>query len=118
MARKLGLDTVISPKKVIANVLVQYARALANSIGSSNIETLYKLMDGKAEALEFNVRQASKVTDIPLKDLHLKSNILIAGIIRGRKTIVPGGMDMIQVGDKVIVMTSGYRLSDLSDIIE
>ena len=118
MAHKLGLDTVISPKKVIANVLVQYARALENSLGSSNIETLYKLMDGKAEALEFNVRQTSKVTDIPLKDLHLKSNILIAGIIRGRKTIVPGGMDMIQVGDKVIVMTSGYRLSDLSDIAE
>lgn len=118
MAHKLGLDTVISPKKVIANVLVQYARALENSLGSSNIETLYKLMDGKAEALEFNVRHTSKVTDIPLKDLHLKSNILIAGIIRGRKTIVPGGMDMIQVGDKVIVMTSGYRLSDLSDIAE
>lgn len=118
MARKLGLDTVISPKKVIANVLVQYARALENSLGSSNIETLYKLMDGKAEALEFNVRQASKVTDTPLKDLNLRSNILIAGIIRGRKTIVPGGMDMIQVGDKVIVLTSGYRLSDLSDIIE
>ena len=118
MARKLGLDTVVSPKKVIANVLVQYARALENSKGSSNIETLYKLMDGKAEALEFNVFQSSKVTDIPLKDLHLRHGVLIAGIIRGRKTIVPGGMDTIQVGDTVIVLTNSHRLSDLTDITE
>lgn len=118
MASKLGLDTIISPKKIIANVLVQYARALENSLGSSNIETLYRLMDGKVEALEFNVRQASKVTDVPLKDLSLKHNILIAGIIRGRKTIVPGGMDMIKAGDRVIVLTSEHRLSDLTDIAE
>lgn len=116
MASKLGLDTIISPKKVIANVLVQYARALENSLGSSNIETLYKLMDGKIEALEFNVKQTSKVTDIPLKDLSLKPNTLIAGIIRGRKTVVPGGLDMIKVGDRVIVLTSEHRLSDLADI--
>jgi len=118
MATKLGIDTVISPKKIVSDVLIQYARALENSLGSSNIETLYKLMDGKVEALEFNVRQQSKVTDIPLKDLPLKPGTLIAGIIRGRKTIVPGGLDEIQKGDRVIVLSGGDRLSDLTDIVK
>ncbi len=118
MATKLGIDTLISPKKIVSDVLVQYARALKNSLGSSNIETLYKLMDGKVEALEFNVRQQSKVTDIPLKDLPLKPGTLIAGIIRGRKTIVPGGLDEIQKGDRVIVLSGGDRLSDLTDIVK
>jgi len=75
-------------------------------------------MDGKVEALEFNVRQQSKVTDIPLKDLPLKPGTLIAGIIRGRKTIVPGGLDEIQKGDRVIVLSGGDRLSDLTDIVK
>ena len=118
MATKLGIDTLISPKKIVSDVLIQYARALENSIGSSNIESLYKLMDGKVEALEFNVRQQSKVTDIPLKDLPLKPGTLIAGIIRGRKTIEPGGLDEIQKGDRVIVLSGGDRLSDLTDIVK
>lgn len=116
MAEKLGLDCIVSPKKIVADILVQYARALQNSLGS-NIETLYKLMDDKAEVLEFNVRSDSRLLHIPLKDLQCKPNTLIAGIIRERKTIIPGGDDVIQPGDKVIVLATDHRLKDLSDIL-
>ena len=116
IAENLGLDMIVSPKKTVANILVQYARALENSKGS-NVETLYKLVDGKAEALEFNVREDARLVRIPLKDLRFKSNILIAGIIRGRQTIVPGGSDEILPGDKVIVLAADHRLNDLSDVI-
>ena len=117
MAEKLGLDSFISPSRIISDVLVQYARALENSRGSQ-VETLYKLMDGRAEALEFRVKQAAEgLTEIPLRALKLKPNILIAGIIRGRRTIVPGGEDVIRLGDRVIILAGGHRLSDLSDIL-
>ena len=116
MAVRLGLDCIVSPQKIIADVLVQYARALQNSLGS-NVETLYKLMDGKAEALEFNVRSDFRQINVPLKELKFKSNILIAGIIRYRKTIIPAGDDVILPGDRVIVIAANQRLSDLSDIL-
>ena len=83
----------------------------------SNVETLYKLMDGKAEALEFNVKADSKLLGIPLKDLNFKPNILIGGIMRGRKTIIPSGDDVIMAEDRVIVIAADQRLQDLSDII-
>jgi trk system potassium uptake protein TrkA len=117
MAEKLGLDCIVSPKKIISDILVRYARALQNSLGS-NVETLYNLMDGRAEALEFNVRSDSRLTHIPLKELRLKPNVLIAGIIRDRKTIIPAGEDMILPGDKVVVLAAGQRLQDLSDILK
>ncbi len=117
MATKLGLDTVISPQKTVSNVISRYARALENSVGS-NVETLYKIMDGSAEALEFNVGHGFKGTDIPLKELPLKEGILIAGIIRGRKTIIPSGNDVILEGDRVVVVASGKKLADLGDIIK
>lgn len=117
MAEKLGLDCLISPKKIISDVMVRYARALQNSLGS-NVETLYKLMGDKAEALEFNVKADPKLTGIPLKELCFKSNILIAGIIRDRKTVIPVGEDMILPGDRVIVLSAGQRLNDLSDILK
>lgn len=117
IAEKMGLDTIISAKRTTSNIIVQYARALENSLGS-NVETLYKVMDGKAEALEFIVRADSKIINSPLKSLKCKQNVLIAGIMRGRKTIIPSGDDMILSGDRVIILAANQRLNDLDDIIE
>ena len=116
LAEKIGLDCTISPKNIISDILVRYARALENSLGS-NVETLYQIMDAKAEALEFNIVADSAVTEIPLKDMKLKPNTLIAGIMRGRKIIIPSGDDMILPEDKVVIITSGYKLNDISDIL-
>ena len=116
MAEKLGLDSIASPKKTVSNVICRYARALENSMGS-NVETLYKIMGGGAEALEFNVGYDFKAADVQLKDVSLKQGVLIAGIIRARKTIIPSGSDVILPGDRVIIVASGKKFSDLSDII-
>lgn len=115
LAEHWGLDTVVSPRKTISNTIVRYARALENSQGSS-VETLYKLMDDKVEALEFIAKPDLEILDIQFKDLKLKSNILIAGIVRDRKVIIPTGADMITAGDKVIVLAANHRINDLSDI--
>ena len=117
MAEKLGLECIVSPKKIISDVLSRYARALKNSLGSK-VETLYKLMDGKAEALEFKVQPDFEGSNIPLATLSIKPNILITGIIRGRKAIIPSGGDVILPGDNVIVLAAGKQLQDLSDILD
>lgn len=117
MAEKLGIETIISPKNATTDIIVRYARALENTVGSS-VETMYKLMDGKAEALEFNVHSDCEIVETPLKNIQFKENILVAGIIREKKTvIIPDGDDVIKEGDKVVVLTSGHRINDLSDII-
>ena len=116
MAEQMGLESVISPKDVVVNVVLRYARALQSSMGSS-IENLYQLMDGKAEALEFIVREAADFTDVPLKELRLKKNILIAGLLRDRKAIIPAGDDVILPGDHVVVIAGQHRLNSLSEIL-
>lgn len=116
LAQKIGIDSIVSPKEITSNILVQYARALENSSGST-VETLYKIFDGKAEALEFIVAGESPLTGIPLKNIKLKPNLLIGGIMRGRKTIIPSGVDMILPDDRVVVISSNNRLNDLSDIL-
>lgn len=117
ISEKVGVDCIVSPKRIISDVIVRYARALQNTEGS-NVEHLYKLMDGKAEALEFNVSRDSPVTGIPLKSLNIKRGILIAGILRDRHPIIPTGEDMIFPGDRVVVMSSHRFLNDLSEIVE
>ncbi len=117
MASDLGIESIVSPKASTSDILVRYARAIKNSMGS-NVETLYKILDGKAEALEFNVSNMSELQNIPLKDLKFKKNILIAGIRRGNEIIIPGGNDFVLPGDKVIVVAAGHLLNDLTDVLE
>lgn len=117
IAERMGLETIVSPKKMIADVLVQYARALQNSVGSK-VETLYKLMDSNVEALEFTANTDFKGLEIPLKDLKMKKNILIAGLVRDRMTIIPTGADYILPQDKVIVISAAGKLNDLADIMK
>ena len=113
---KLGLDCIVSPRRISADVITQYARALQNSLGSK-IETLYSLMNGSAEALEFLVAPDFRQQNIPIKDLKIKRDILLAGIIRGNKKLIPGGNDVILPDDRVIVIAANQKLYDLSDIM-
>ncbi len=117
LAQNLGLDTIISPKKIISDVVLRYVRALSNSF-SSNVETLYHLMDDKAEAIEFRVSAEFRHLNIPIKSLPLKEDVVIAGIIRERKPIIPSGNDVILANDRVIVIGARQRFKELSDILK
>ena len=115
ISENLGLETTFSPKNIVADILVRYARAIGNSIGSK-VETLYSLFGGNAEALEFNVEQDFEFAGVPIKKLETKPGILVAGITRGDEALIPGGDDCILSGDKVIVVAKGERLCNLSDM--
>lgn len=117
VVESLDIDSVIYPKYLTADYILQYVRARQNSIGS-NVETLYQLFDGRAEALEFSINEKSEVTDVPLMQLNLKPNLLICAINRKGKILTPRGQNMIKVGDTVIVVTTNRGLNDIRDILK
>ena len=112
----LNLGSVIYPKMLTADIILQYVRAMQNSMGS-NIETLYKIVADKAEALEFRVRGDSPVLGIPLEKLRTRNNLLVACINRNGRIIMPRGKDTLEAGDTVIIVTTRTGLNDLKDIL-
>ena len=113
----LDIDSIIYPKNLAAEHIVRYTRAMQNSLGS-NVETLYKVMDGAAEALEFVIREESHVTNRTLRELSLKDNLLVCYISRFGKLKMARGQDMLKVGDSVIVVTTHKGLNDITDILK
>jgi trk system potassium uptake protein TrkA len=111
-----GLDSIVSPKELVAQQLARYARALGNSAGSS-VETLYRVSDGKVEILEFGVEEDAACIRIPLRDLKLRDNVLVAALIRGNKSIRPDGDTRILPGDHAVIVTA-HRLRTLDDMLE
>lgn len=114
---ELDIDSVIYPKHITSDYIIRYVRAMQNSIGS-NVETLHRILDNRAEALEFVVRESSEVTDVPLYKLPTKDNLLIGCITRNGINMIPRGNDSIQLGDSVIVVTTIKGLNDIRDIIK
>lgn len=112
----LDLGSVVYPKYITSETITAYVRAKQNTIGS-NVETLYNLFDGQAEALEFHVEKDAPVVGVPLMNLKKKDNLLIACIGRKGKIIFPRGQDAIQAGDTVIVVTTHSGFKDISDIL-
>ena len=112
----VGLNSVVSPKEIVSQQLARYVRAMSNSLGGS-METLYRLADGKVEALEFKVSADSACVNIPLKDLKLRPNILICALIRGSKSIIPDGNSRILPGDHAVIVTAAGKLQNMDAIV-
>lgn len=115
--QSIGMDSAFSSKNIAADRIVGYIRAIGNS-GESSVQTLYKLVDGKVEALEFFITSDFGKTGIPLKDLKTQNNTLIASIIRNGRVIFPRGDDTIQTGDSVIIVSKSKQFRSINEIFK
>ncbi len=115
--QSLNLDSVVNPKETTAESILLYVRAMSNTTGS-NVQTLYRLKDDSVEAIEFIVHKESELIGIQLKDMKLKDGVLIAGIMRNDKLIIPGGTDSFEADDSVVIATINKGFLKLEDILE
>ena len=117
LVRDTRISSIISPKDIVANQITRYVRALANSEGSF-VESLYKMMGGQVEALEFTAGpECRELLDKPMKDLPLKQGVLVGAIARDREIVIPDGNTCIREGDHVVVVTKTTGTDDLMDIL-
>ena len=113
----IGVDSDFSSKAIAANRIVGYVRALKNS-GESSVQTLYKLVGNQIEALEFKITSDFKGIGVPLKDLELSKDTLIAAIIRNHQVLFPSGNDTIELEDSVIVVSKSQQFRSINEIFE
>ena len=114
----LGLDTIVSPKSLTADQILHYVRAMNESSGSDTVESLLRFVDERLEAAEFIINNNAKYVGVPLKDLKMKKGFLVASIVRGKRIIIPGGNDMLQLGDTVVIVTDKHPLLKLESVFE
>ena len=118
IVEEIDIGTIVHTRSIVAEIVNANVRALQNSRGRSQVETLVNILDGKAEALEFIIREESEVTDVPLLDLNLKDDLIVACIRRRNNIMYPRGKNMIKVGDRVVVVTTHQGLNDITDILK
>lgn len=110
-----GAHSIITPKNITADMIILYARAM-KSAQDMEMQTLYRIVNNQAEAMEFIVGKNSELTEKPLSGLNIKKNTLIGAIARGNSVFIPDGSSRIEIGDTVIVVTT-ERIRTLADIL-
>ena len=93
------------------------AEHIALNSNGTKIERLYRLVGGKAEAIEFIARKGDSYIGIPLKDLNLKKGALVSIIVHQGKIIVPFGNDHIEENDHVVIISVESGISDLNEVL-
>ncbi len=111
-----GESRIISPKKLCADAIIRYVRAMQNTDGSS-VLTLHHLVDGQVDALEFQVNDSCRNIGKKLLEMRFKPNTRLACINRMGRIIIPGGTDTLETGDTVVVIAAANRvILDLNDV--
>lgn len=121
IVRSIPVGSIISPKYLTAEHIIQYVRDMENSKindHDSKVDMVYRVADNKAEALEFSVEEKSKLINVPIMNLKLKKDLLLCSILRANKVIIPSGQDRIMAGDKVVVVAKDKHLNRLEDILD
>lgn len=111
----LSLGSYVCPKELCCSNIVRYVRAMQNQTGAAI--SVHAIADGQAEAMEFLADSSTRNCGIPLKNIRLKSNVLVVSISHGAATEIANGSSVFQEGDTVVVVTNGRQvLRQLNDI--
>ncbi len=113
----LSLGSVVSPKELCCNTIVQYVRAMKNQTGAAL--TVHTIADGQAEAMEFLADKTTRHCGEPLKSLKLKKGVLVVSIVKGARLDIPNGDSSFHAGDTVYIVTEREKgICQLNDIFE
>jgi len=103
-----GIDLVISPE-ILSAVEIN---KLAKYLGANFIE---EFADDKVTLMQLTQQAKEGVTDIPLAELELPEDLLVAAIIRDKKLIIPSGDTRLKEGDKISIIGKTEAIENGTD---
>ena len=117
----LDMDATFTPKTAASNYINRIIRSKEDARGLSTLNNLYRVEDDQVEVLEFQVSENSEVFNKRLKDLNLKDNTLVAIIEHSEYDglmEVATGDSIIDMGDRVLIITKHNNIKQIDDILE
>lgn len=99
----LGFDVVLSTEELAAE-------AILGTVRERHALEVESFANGKVQLRRLPLRESSELTTAPLGDLKIPTGVLVTSVQRGRKLLVPSGLDQLEVGDQVYVLGAASDL--------
>lgn len=117
----LDIDATFTPKSAASNYINRIIRSRYDARDLSYLNNLYKLAGDQVEVLEFEVGENSRIFNQRLKDLDIKPDTLVANIEHSEldgQIEVATGDSIIDMGDRVLIITKSKNITQVDDILE
>ena len=109
--RKMGIDSIIYPEALAA-------KEILDGLKRSWVRQYWEVHEGALVMLGIKLRETAHVINIKLKDLcNHDTPYHVVAIKRGDDTIIPGGNDMLLVGDIAYFMTTKKHIQYIREIV-
>ena len=109
LVETIGVDAAITPSMITASEILRFIRG-------GKIASLFLLLGGEGEVMEWKISSGCAAADTPIQDLDLPRDVLITTIIRNDKVIIPHGEDKIYADDRVIVLCRSTEDNRITEI--
>jgi trk system potassium uptake protein TrkA len=96
--QKFHVDVALSQAEILASLIEE-------EMSLGDMMTLLKLRRGNYSLVEEKIPAGAKAIGIPIKDLALPEQCVIAAIIRRGEIMLPRGITTLEVGDEVLAIT-------------
>ncbi len=107
----LDIDLIINIKMIAALEIIRLIRSMEAVL-------IEDFADSKIEVEQLPVSDSCRILHTPLKDINFPGKSIIASIIRNGELIVPGGDDMIEENDEIIVIGDVNAIPEMEKLIE
>ena len=121
LLHRINLDITLSSSEISVYKLIRFVHNQEAGDAPNEIEKYSTVADGKGEVLQFTAGSDFSKKDVQFKDpsFKLRKNVLVASIIRGDELIIPGGLDSIREGDRVIIVSDKkHHVERLNEIFQ
>lgn len=117
----LDIDATFTPKSAASNYINRIIRSKYDARSVSTLNNLYKLEGDQVEVLEFEVKENSMIFDQRLRDIRTRPDTLVAMIehseLNGQIEVATGN-SIIDMGDRVLIITKSKNITQIDDILE
>mgnify|MGYP002712021960 CR=1 FL=1 len=117
----LDIDATFTPKSAASNYINRIIRSKYDARSVSTLNNLYKLEGDQVEVLEFEVKENSMIFNQRLRDIRTRPDTLVAMIehseLNGQIEVATGN-SIIDMGDRVLVITKSKNITQIDDILE
>ena len=107
----MGIDAFINPRATTVSSILRHIR-------HGRVKGVYSIGDAEAEIIEAQVLSTSPLSGQKIKDIDFPEGVLVGGVLKGGKLVMPTGSLRIDEGDVIALFALSKDIQEVERLLQ
>ncbi len=107
----MGIDAFINPRATTVSSILRHIR-------HGRVKGVYSIGDAEAEIIEAQVLSTSPLSGQKIKDIDFPEGVLVGGVLKGGKLVMPTGSLRIDEGDVIALFALSKDIPEVERLLQ